>query len=154
MTPVGEILSSDMQNGVTVAVENGHVIMIALQNGKMMQRVAFNHDQALEMSDYLKIAVDRIARSGGSDLGEARRFDPIQIGNVLFPGVTMGMSAQIGHVFLDASWRNLVTVSVLGNDLVIQIIKNLLKEYEITFLAQRCEEMAEFFHRATAKIGA
>lgn len=152
MTRVGEILTRDLQNGVTVGVGGNSVTLAVLRDGKPFQNIAFSHDQALELAGYLKIGADILARQGGSGLGDARHFDPVLAGNIILPGATLGQMIPIGHVFFDGGWRDAVSTMIRGNELVFRIIKNLVKQYEIAFSIHRCEEIAEFFHRAAIKV--
>lgn len=153
---VGEILTKDFQNGVTVAVVADDVTLTVLRGGRLYHRIRFNPSEAVDMSGFFRTGADRLVRQGAAGLGDATRADAVTYKtpfvSIIIPGVTLGGMIPIGDICFNDDWKNAVATMIRGNMLVFRIFKDGLKHYEIEFGINQCEQMAEFFQRATDRI--
>lgn len=153
---IGEILTKDFQNGVTVAVVADDVTLTVMRDGRLFHRVLFDPGEAMEMAGFFKTGADRLVRQGGSGLGDAVRAEETvyqtPFSSIIIPGVTLGGLIPVGDICFGGDWKNAVAIMIRGNMLVFRIFKNGLKHYEIEFGINQCEQMAEFFQRAADRV--
>lgn len=146
---VGEVVSRDLQSGVSVAVYGDVVVFYVRDQGQPKFNSELIVDDATALAAFFKEGADQMVRQGGAGLGETVRFDPTPLTcSIIMPGVTLGMLKAIGVIRFGETVKDCIAVMLRGNELVVRIFVGGRKHYEIAFGRDQCEKMAEFLERA------
>lgn len=69
---LGEIMTSDFKNGVSVFVRDDRVVLRVMKAGAITEEVEFGEKQISQIAGFFKAGADMIERQGGSGLPESR----------------------------------------------------------------------------------
>ena len=69
---VGEIMTADFRNGVSVFVRDDRVVQRIMKDGQITEEVAFGETQMVQMAEFFRRGADMIQKQGGSGLPASR----------------------------------------------------------------------------------
>lgn len=144
---IGE-MGRDLYNCITVAVFGDKVVFYVRDKGRPRFNSELVVDDAIELARQFKVGADKMVRQGGAGLGDTMRFDPVRLSaSIIMPGVRMGMMEAIGVIRFDC-FANRIETLLRGNEFVLRIFVGGRKHYEVAFLRDRCDQMADYLERA------